>query len=62
MIQEGTENYDGLNHIVIEEDGSAFLIGSSEGDWEGTSTGQRDVTVAKISSDGELLWRWQVGR
>lgn len=41
-------------------DGSIFVVGYTEGDWDEPNEGEEDFAVTKLSTDGEELWRWQV--
>lgn len=41
-------------------DGGVFLAGSTSGNWSTTVAGGSDFAVAKIDSDGTLVWAWQV--
>lgn len=47
---------------AADADGSFFLAGSTSGSFDGVSmnVGEYDLVVAKIDSDGSLLWSWQV--
>lgn len=42
-------------------DGSTFVVGATEGSWGNVTAGDADFAIAKIDSDGNTLWRWQVG-
>ncbi|CAN0100846.1 unnamed protein product, partial [Sphacelaria rigidula] len=57
--QEGTPLADKIFATAVTEDGSIILAGYTEGNWGGTSAGGSDMAAVKLSSDGELLWRWQ---
>lgn len=58
--QEGTDEKDDIWGAAAAADGSTFLFGTTEGSWATESAGDEDFAVAKISSNGTLLWRWQV--
>lgn len=49
-----------MNDVVMNSDGSTVLVGSSEGEWNAANAGSRDFAAAKLSADGELIWKWQV--
>lgn len=51
-----------MNGVSADADGSFFLAGSTEGSFNGQkeNDGFSDMVVAKIDSDGVLLWSWQV--
>lgn len=41
-------------------DGSAFYVGTTDGDWNRTNIGGIDFAGGMITADGDELWRWQV--
>lgn len=42
-------------------DGSLVLAGYTTGDLGGPNSGETDLVAVKLSSDGDVVWRWQVG-
>lgn len=42
------------------EDESIILGGYTEGEWAGANAGGSDFAAVKLSSEGEVIWRWQV--
>lgn len=46
--------------VVGGADGSATLVGYTEGAWNRTNHGNLDFAGAKLDSEGAEVWRWQV--
>lgn len=61
-MQDGTDSDDITKSVAVGNDGSIFLAGYTEGDWSQPNEGEQDFAITKLSSDGELVWRWQVMR
>lgn len=60
MQQEGSEEYDFLNHAAAVVDG-VVVSGQFSGTWNGAaSSGGYDFAVIKLFSNGTVAWRWQV--
>ncbi|CAM9350235.1 unnamed protein product [Scytosiphon promiscuus] len=61
-FQDGTDGEDVASGVVISpEDGSVVVVGSTQGDWDGTSSGEEDFAAFKLDSNGTLIWKWQDG-
>lgn len=61
VIQVGEElAYQSVQSVAVAPDGSFFLAGETTGDWASINEGEADFAVAKLDSDGALLWTWQV--
>lgn len=45
----------------MADDGSIFLAGYTEGDWEGVNAGDADFAAVNLHTRGSELWRYQVG-
>ena len=45
---------------MIRDDGSAVLVGSTNGEWANPSAGSWDFAVVILDAGGTELWRWQV--
>lgn len=58
VSQDGTTANDALDAMVMQSDG-VLVLGYTEGDWSG-SFGGYDCALAKLSFDGEEVFRWQV--
>ena len=58
--QGGTARSDYVKNVAIGDDGSVFLAGFTFGDWGNVNAGGVDFAVVKLSTDGNVLWRWQV--
>lgn len=60
--QNGTGGVSKLYAAAAVEDG-VVLAGSTDGEWDGIDSafGEEDFAVVKLSTDGEEVWRWQVG-
>ena len=46
--------------IAAFDDGSVLLTGSTEGSWSGDNLGEKDFAATKLSSSGDMEWKWQV--
>lgn len=60
LRQDGTDSDDTTKSVAVGGDGSIYLAGYTEGDWNQQNAGETDFAVTKLSPDGSLLWRWQV--
>lgn len=60
MHQGGTDAEDGLYKCMVGSNGSIYLAGFTAGDWAGSNAGLDDFAAAKLDSDGNEIWRWQV--
>lgn len=58
--QGGTAHNDAAHAIVVLEDGSTILAGSSKGDWNAPNLGDQDFAACRLHGNGSLLWKWQV--
>lgn len=58
--QGGSSEYDQAESGALMSDGSAFYVGKTDGDWNGTNLGGFDFAGGMIAADGNELWRWQV--
>lgn len=59
--QGGTEEADVFEAAVTGPDGSVIFAGWTSGDWNRTNIGAADFAAAKFDTEGNLLWKWQVG-
>lgn len=57
----GTEKDDYANGIEVDTLGNVFVAGLTDGDFAGSSAGMEDMFIAKLNSDGEVLWKRQIG-
>ena len=61
IIQIGTEMPDTTYGIAAAPNGDVVIAAATEGTLGGDNQGQRDVYLARYSSDGILLWERQTG-
>ncbi|CAN0335703.1 unnamed protein product, partial [Ectocarpus sp. 8 AP-2014] len=59
--QDGTDADDTTKAVAVDGDGSVFLAGYTEGDWNQPNEGETDFAVTKLDANGTLAWRWQDG-
>lgn len=59
-LQDGTQHDEAVFGAKVGEDGSIVLFGGTAGHWGDTHEGSADIVVAKLHSNGSLLWGWQV--
>ncbi|CAM9534982.1 unnamed protein product [Ectocarpus sp. 12 AP-2014] len=59
--QDGTDADDTTKAVAVDGDGSVFLAGNTEGDWNQPNEGETDFAVTKLEANGTLAWRWQDG-
>lgn len=60
-MQAGTDgSTDILYGAAASPDGGFFLAGTTAGAWSGSNLGGFDFAVAKINSNGNSVWTWQV--
>lgn len=59
-LQDGTEYDDKIFGATVGQDGAVFLFGATSYEWGDMYYGSADFIVAKLHSDGSLLWGWQV--
>lgn len=45
---------------AVRPDGSIFVVGYTEGDWDGANIGGADFAGAMLTAEGKELWRWMV--
>ena len=60
LRQNGSDKVDSTRFVFVEDDGSAVLIGNTDGSWSGNSYGGNDLAAVKLDVNGGELWRWQV--
>lgn len=58
--QDGTDEIDEVKAIAMGDDGSAILVGYTEGVWSTTNAGYRDCVAMKLEANGTVAWTWQV--
>ena len=59
--QDGTELDDYIYGGGMGDTGSVILVGSTNGDWEKPNRGGEDFAAVKLNTtDGSILWKWQV--
>jgi len=59
--QLGTASRDAANSVAIDSAGNAWVCGRTSGDLGGPSAGERDAFLAKVDTDGNVLWTGQLG-
>lgn len=60
LEQDDTEESE-LHAAASGPDGSVVLAGETRGDWDGINKGSNDFAAVKLnSSDGKVIWSWQV--
>jgi hypothetical protein len=59
--QMGTVKGESANAIALDENGSVYVAGGTEGDLAGPSLGYGDIFVAKLDSSGNILGAMQFG-
>lgn len=59
-MQSDSSTDNAVRSIVVMGDGSVVLGGDTGGAWASTPIGSRDLAAAKVDSDGQEVWRWQV--
>jgi enterochelin esterase-like enzyme len=47
--------------LTLDADGNAYVTGYTRGVLDGANAGDKDVILAKLSADGEVLWLKQFG-
>ncbi|MDM8531401.1 cellulose biosynthesis cyclic di-GMP-binding regulatory protein BcsB [Anaerolineales bacterium HSG25] len=61
----GSTGDDVANDMAIGSDGTIYLVGSSDAEWDDTSvtahTADNDAVVLQISNDGKLVWHSFMG-
>ena len=58
----GSSSYDYGNSITTADDGSIYITGSTNGNFDGqTNSGDSDVFITKFSSDGSKQWTQLLG-
>lgn len=58
--QDGSREDDTLKGIAAAGNGTFVLAGYTGGDLGGSNAGETDLVAVKLSSDGVVVWRWQV--
>ena len=59
--QDGTQEADSISGGGRGDKGSVILVGSTWGDWEKPNRGGEDFAAVKLNTtDGSILWKWQV--
>ncbi len=59
--QFGTAHQTNAVDVIVDNRGGAFLVGSTDGDLEGTSFGAFDSYLRKYDSMGKVIWTQQLG-
>jgi hypothetical protein len=57
----GTNRYDNVEGITIDNAGNVYLTGFTDGLFNGTNAGTDDAWLAKYDGDGNRLWVKQLG-
>ena len=63
LKQRGTAQHEAAYEIAVDSSNNVYLTGSTRGDFEGPGAhlGEEDAWVSKFSSDGDMLWKKQLG-
>ena len=59
--QMGTQGSDRASGVTVDDNGNVYVVGTTDGDLEGTNAGENDAFVTKYDVDGNLLWKEQIG-
>ncbi|WP_419849172.1 hypothetical protein [Candidatus Poriferisocius sp.] len=57
----GTDATDWGQGSALAPDGGLYVTGYTEGDFDGTNAGDKDLFAARFSADGSLVWVTQIG-
>lgn len=61
-LQNGSDGYDDIRASAIGDNESVVFVGYTKGNWSGDLEGNEDFAAVSLNvSNGEELWRWQVG-
>lgn len=59
--QFGTSSPESIGGVVSDASDGVFVVGSTEGDIEGSNTGGRDAFIRKYDTEGNIAWTHQFG-
>ncbi len=59
--QLGTANSDKANAVVVDSEGNVYMTGRTSGNLDGNNEGIYDAWVAKYDSEGNEVWKRQLG-
>lgn len=59
--QLGTDRSNLAYSVATDADGNVYLAGTTDGSLHGANKGRYDAWVAKYATDGQLLWKRQLG-
>lgn len=60
MLQNGTEEDGYIEAAIGVDDGSVIIAGYTYGSYGAVNVGSSDFLVAKIGSNGNPVWQWQI--
>lgn len=61
QIQIGSTAYDEIRGLAVASDGTAYVVGTTNGSINSANNGGYDLFVAKVSSTGAIQWLAQTG-
>lgn len=61
VSQAGSSDTDLCFGVAVADDGTAYAVGTTYGDWDGTQQGSGDVLVVQWMPDGSIGWVDQYG-
>lgn len=59
-FQNGSLSIGYIRAAVTGDEGSVVIAGATWGYWSGINAGMNDFAAAKLDTNGNEIWRWQV--
>jgi len=59
--QIGSSSNDSSSSVAVDKWGNIYIGGTTGGNLGGTNAGSRDAFLSKFDSDGNVLWKTQIG-